>query len=201
MEKQLSLRQYRLIDLSLFALIGALFEFVLVRAATVWFPDQLYSLSGTALVSAIVLMRWGAPAALHMVLGGLVFALAGGARGAGILIYTGGNLAALLLLPAFRGKTPAEVKARKQKIAASGFRTVLFGLGAVLLMQAGRAALSLLFGGALKDVPGYFLSDALSDLFTPLVLALVRKLDGVFEDQKSYLFRKQAEFQEEKRSA
>ena len=59
MGPHLTFKQYRGIDLAIFAAILALTEFLIVRAAKSWFPDQLYTVSVTAAVTAIVLMRWG----------------------------------------------------------------------------------------------------------------------------------------------
>ena len=66
---------YRLIDLSLFALLLLLFENLIVRAARVWYADQLYTVSVVGALTCIVLMRWGPWAGIHAVLGGAVFCM------------------------------------------------------------------------------------------------------------------------------
>ena len=76
MNRSFSFKQYRGIDLTLFALILCVTEMLIVNAARFWFADQLYTVSAVAAVTAIVLMRWGPWAAIHAVLGGLVFCLA-----------------------------------------------------------------------------------------------------------------------------
>ena len=55
MKRQLSLGEYRAIDLALFAVILALFEFLIVRFAIV----SVYAVSLAAVITAIVYMRWG----------------------------------------------------------------------------------------------------------------------------------------------
>ena len=99
MKRQRTLAQYQGVDLTLFAVILGICEYAVTRAAGSWFPGQLYTVSLTATVCAIVLMRWGAWAGLHALLGGAVFWLASGGSGAQLAIYALGNLGCLLLLP------------------------------------------------------------------------------------------------------
>ena len=48
MKRQLTLAQYRSVDLTLFAVILAVCEYVITLAAIRWFPGQLYTVSLTA---------------------------------------------------------------------------------------------------------------------------------------------------------
>ena len=48
-------------------------------------------------------------------------------------------------------------------------------------------------GGPADGVLGFFTTDALSILFTLVILWIARRLDGVYEDQKHYLLRIQKE--------
>ena len=59
MKRQLTLAEYRSLDLTLFAVILAVCEYVITLAAIQWFPGQLYTVSLSAALCAIVLMRWG----------------------------------------------------------------------------------------------------------------------------------------------
>ena len=70
MERRRTVGQYRGIDLFIFALLVVAGEWVVTNAARFWFPDQLYALSVTPLLTAIVMMRWGPWAAIHAALGG-----------------------------------------------------------------------------------------------------------------------------------
>ena len=191
MKRQLTLAQYRSVDLTLFAVILAVCEYVITLAAIRWFPGQLYTVSLTATVCAIVLMRWGAWAGLHALLGGAVFWLASGGSGAQLAIYALGNLACLLVLPLLRGGGKAKIKADK-------LYTALFALAVVLCMQLGRAAVALVLGTEPGKCVGFFTTDTLSDLFTVVVVSLAGRLDGIFEDQKTYLRRLQAQQKKEK---
>ncbi len=182
MKRQLSFRQYRSIDLALFALILLVSETLIVRAANVWFADQLYTVSVVAAVTSIVMMRWGPWAVIHALLGGVVFTLAsrGGARH--LLIYTAGNLLSLLSLLPLRALGG-------ERVRADGFLSIGFGLMVLVLMQLGRALAALALGTAFSSCLGFFTTDSLSALFTGLVIWVARRLDGIFEDQKHYLLR------------
>ena len=182
MGHQLSFKQYRAIDLALFAVILWISETLIVTAATRWFADQLYTVSVVGALVAIVLMRWGPWAAIHAVLGGLVFSLASHGSARQILIYCVGDLFSLaMLLP--RRWLGAE------KIRTDGMLSVGFGLLTLLLMQLGRALTALALGTAFRDCLGFFTTDALSILFTGVIVWVARRLDGIFEDQKHYLLR------------
>lgn len=191
MKRQRTLAQYQGVDLTLFAVILGICEYAVTRAAGSWFPGQLYTVSLTATVCAIVLMRWGAWAGLHALLGGAVFWLASGGSGAQLAIYALGNLACLLVLPLLRGGGKAKIKADK-------LYTALFALAVVLCMQLGRAAVALVLGTEPGKCVGFFTTDTLSDLFTVVVVSLAGRLDGIFEDQKTYLRRLQAQQKKEK---
>ena len=85
-----------------------------------------------------------------------------------------------------------------EKIRGDAFLTVVFGLIAALLMQLGRAAVSLLFGAAPVEAAGFLTTDVITLLFTAVIVWIARHLDGVFEDQKHYLTRVSEEREREK---
>ena len=182
----ISFRQYRVIDLVIMLAIVSFAEFIIITAAKSWFPDELYILSPTVTIVCIVMMRWGGFAAIHAAAGGLVMCMASGAAAEQYIIYCVGNCFALaaLLWFAFLGK---------EKIRTSIPLTALFTVTAFCAQQIGRWLVGLLFGGTVQDITGFFTSDSLSLIFAVLVVQLARRLDGVFEDQKTYLFRIQAE--------
>ncbi|MBE7003339.1 MAG: hypothetical protein E7425_03515 [Ruminococcaceae bacterium] len=182
MDRQITLQRYRAMDLSAFALMLSISEAVIVTAATRWFPDQLYTVSVTAAVVSIVLMRWGAAAAIHAVLGGAVFCAAAHAEPGQYLIYCAGNLFSLASLLWLR-------LLGKERIRNDGFLSVTFALCTLLFMQLGRAAAALVLGAAASACLGFVTTDLLSGLFTALIVWIARRLDGIFEDQKHYLLR------------
>lgn len=191
MKGQMTVGQYRAVDLSLFALMLIVFETVIVSAATRWFPSEPYSVSLAAAITAIVMMRWGTWAALHAVLGGIVFCMASHASGEQFIIYCAGNLLGLGAM--------AWIKAfGAQSLREDSFKSLLYAFTVLLLMQLGRAAVSLLFGAKPEVAAGFITTDVVSYLFTLLIVWIVRRLDGVFEDQIHYLHRMNKEREEEK---
>ncbi|MCM1298970.1 MAG: hypothetical protein NC203_03505 [Firmicutes bacterium] len=182
----LTFKQYRAIDLTILSVVLAVCEFLTAKAATAWFPGQLYALSPTVTVVCIVMMRWNGYAAIHAALGGLIFCLTSGANEKQILIYCVGNcfgLAALTLFKVFG----------KKKIKDKFGFTVLFTLAAFVGTQLGRWLVGLLLGGSPDTIIVFLTTDSLSLLFAIVVVLISRKADGLFEDQKEYLVRMQAE--------
>ena len=191
MKRQLTLAEYRSLDLTLFVVILAVCEYVITLAAIRWFPGQLYTVSLSAALCAIVLMRWGPWVGLHALLGGTAFWLASGGTPRQLAVYALGNLFCLLVLPLLRGNG-------KEKIRTDKLFTILFALAVVLSMQLGRAAVALALGTSIETCVGFFTTDSLSDVFTIVVVSLARRLDGIFEDQKRYLRRLQEQQKKEK---
>lgn len=185
MQRQRTWKQYRLIDLMLFAVLTAVFEFLIVSAANGWFSDQLFVVSPSAAIVAIVYMRWGAWGAIHAVEAGFVFSLFSGGTPAQMVIYCAGNLLSLLAV------IPLEALG-KERVRGGGLALV-FPLLVLLLMQAGRALVAILLGAAPAATLDFFTTDSLSYLFTLVVVWIAKRLDGVYEDQKHYLLRIQAQ--------
>ena len=206
MNHRLTFRQYRQMDLTVFGAMLAVAEALIVLAATRWFPAEAYTVSIVAAVTSIVLMRWGPWAAIHAVLGGLVYCFVSGGQPGQYLIYCAGNLFALLSLLWFR-------ILGKERIREDSFLTVMFALTTQLLMQLGRAAVAFALlraspgsapagtqsiAGALSFCIGFITTDALSGFFTAVILWIARRQDGLFEDQKHYLLRIQEAEKEER---
>jgi hypothetical protein len=189
--RHMSLKQYKRLDLFLFAVMLVISESVIVNAAIRWYPDQLYTVSVSAAVTAIVMMRWGPWAAIHAVLGGIVYCLAAKGTPRQFLIYGAGNLFGLLSLLLIR-------IFGKDRIRENVLLALLFALCTQLFMQIGRACVSALSGAAFEAGIHFITTDALSGLFTMVIVWIASRLDGVFEDQISYLLRVQKEAEEEK---
>ena len=182
MKRQLSFEQYRAIDLAMFAVLLCFTETMIVKAATWWFAEQLYTVSVVGAITAIVLMRWGPWAGIHAVLGGAVYCLASHGSAQQLIIYCVGNLFALLALLPLR-------LLGGERIRLDPLMSIGFGLLTLLLMQLGRALVALAFGTAFQTCLGFFTTDALSLLFTGLIIWVARRLDGIFENQRHYLLR------------
>jgi len=192
MNRQLTFSQYRSVDLAILAVVLMVTQVLTVQAATIWFRDQLYIVSPVASVVTLALMRWGPWAAIHAVLGGIVFAVASGGQAQHIAIYSLGNLLSLAVLVYLRGK-------RKEKIRQSAFLSVMTAFMVQMLMLLGRAAVAAALGHPFGACLGFITTDFLSVLLTMVVVWIARKADGLFEDQKHYLLRVQRERENERR--
>ncbi len=182
MKREITLRQYRTIDLVLTLLIMLASQAVIYFAATKWYLDQLYIVSPVAAVTAIILMRWGPYAALHAFAGGAAHCLLFGGGWTQLLIYSAGNLLSLFALFLIK-------KQGKKNVRSSANQTVLLGVLVQALMLLGRAGIALLLGFEAPVCLTFITTDALSILFTGLIVWIARRVDGLFEDQKHYLLR------------
>lgn len=182
----ISFKQYRAIDLCIWTVILLVFESVTATAAARWFPEELYTLSQTTAVLCIVMMRWGGYAAIHAVAGGLAFCLASGGSAEQFVVYCVGNCFALIALALFKA-------VGKEKVRGKVHFTIIFTAVAFCGMQLGRWLVSLVFGAPFDSLIMFFATDSLTLLYSVVVVLVSRRVDGLFEDQKSYLIRTEAE--------
>ncbi|MBE5800283.1 MAG: hypothetical protein E7321_10100 [Clostridiales bacterium] len=186
MRRQMTFAQYRAMDVLMFTALLCVCEALIVLGATVWFPDQLYTLSLTAAVTAIVLVRWGGLAVVPALCGGLVFCFFSGAAPKQYLIYCLGNCLSLALLPFVRGKG-------WKRLHENVLFAMLHGMMTALLMQLGRFMIAALMGAAPAVCLGFITTDVLSTFFSVLLVLICRRLDGMLEEQRHYLIRIQEE--------
>lgn len=186
-QKNLSFKQYKAMDLIVFAVIFMVLEGVLVTLSNKLINVN-FAVSLLYTVAALVIMRWGAVAAIHLALGGIVFCLASHGD---ILQYVGfsvGNCFALLslLYTHFLGK-----KKVRDSFTLSGIFVIII----YLTVCIGRSVLlSILKGVNLWQLfIATLSSDLLSLVITLIIVLISRKQDGLFEDQKGYLLRTQKE--------
>lgn len=191
-ENQLTLQQYRNIDLTILAAVMAVSQLLIVKASTAWFSDQLYVVSPVAAVTALVMMRWGLWAGVHAFLGGILFTAFSGGTWQHYLIYGFGSLLSLAAFPLLKAMG-------KEKIRKDLILSLVFAFAVQLLMQLGRAGLAKLLGHTWTEALGFITTDILSVLFTMVIIGIVRRIDGLFEDQKTYLLRIQKERNQEGR--
>lgn len=186
MKHAISFKQYRGMDVFFFTSLLCICEALIILAATRWFPVQPYALSLTPAIVAIVLMRWGVFAAFPAAAGGLVFCLLSGAGAQHYAIYLIGNLSSLVMLFFIR-------RIGWEKIKGNVLLCMLYGLLTALVMQVSRALIALLLGANVMGALGFITTDILSTLFAVLLCWMMRRLDGMLEDQIHYLHRIQKE--------
>lgn len=182
MMNQISFTQYRGLDLTIWAVITIVFEGITTVATDKWFYAQPIAMSVTLMLTCILMMRWGAYAGIHALLGGFVFCLLSGATVQQYLIYMIGNMFALIALVMF-------ARYKKEEVRNNPFRLTVFILIAYVGMAIGRWGVSLFFGGDVNALLVYLTTDIISLLFAVVILNLLRKTDGMLEDQKAYLLR------------
>ncbi len=174
--------QYRAIDLSLFAIILIVFETLLVRASTVWFPNELWTVSLTAAVTGIVMVRWGPWCAIHALIGGIVTVLVSRGTAQHFLIYGIGNLAVMAVWP-------LERRWGWKKLKDQVLINFAFSFLVLLAMHAGRTLMALALGMLKDDFLIFITTDSVSYIFTLTILWIASRLDGILEDQAHYLDR------------
>ena len=182
MQGKRTLTQYRAIDCSLFALMLMVFETVILRAATVWFPKEAWTVSVVPAITAMVMVRLGPWCLIHAALGGIVTVLALKGSGIQFLIYSIGNLAVLAVWP-------LQKKRGWEALHGNVLMNILFAILTVLAMQAGRALAALATGTRPEGVLLYFTADSITYIFTMVILWITSRLDGILEDQAHYLER------------
>ncbi len=186
----LSLKQYRNIDLAILLAMLIAAEVVINIAARVWFPAEAYVLSPMTAIVCIVMMRWGPFAAVHAVGGGLALCIVSGAAPQQYIVYCVGNCFALIALFLFKIWD-------KEKIRKNIPLSVLFTVVAFCGVQIGRWLVGMIFGGGLTDIVRLVTTDLLSLVFAVITVLIARKIDGLFEDQVAYLLRTQAQRRKE----
>lgn len=193
MEKENTLNRYKAIDITIWVLLLVVFETVIAKAGSSWFKEQPYTLSLVPALTLIMYMRWSLYGLPYSALGGLVLSLAYGATGKTVLVYALGNLFSVVAYAVIE-------KVGKEKVTNSALLSALSAVLMAVVMQAGRATVSLLVGSGTGSFVSFFLTDALSGFFALIIILIVRKREGVFEDQIFYLKRLNSEEKEEKRN-
>lgn len=192
MQRQITFRQYRAMDLFLFSALLCISEVLITWGANRWFQTADFILSLSCAVMAIVMVRWGAWAAIPVAAGSIAFCIAqavtqpGGIRWEQVLIYVVGSQAGLVMLLFLK-------KWNWEKMKHNVLLAVLYGLLTALTMQTGRGLVALVLGEGWQYVAGFILMDVLSTLFAALLTGIASRLDGLMEEQKHYLRRIQRE--------
>ncbi len=191
MNNNISFGQYRGIDLTILTILTVGAEAIIALAASRWFTSELYSLSPMVALVCVVMMRWDAWAAIPAMLSGFAFCAVMGQSWEHFLVYCAGNCGALAAMVWFKAMGKEAVR-KKFEV------TILYTITAFAGVIIGRWAVSLLLGYELNSIVGFFFADSLSLLFAVVVTLIARRIDGLFEDQRSYLIRTEEERQKQR---
>lgn len=189
----ISLRQYRFTDLFLFAVILIVFELILHFAFIAFNGD--FTFSPMVPIVLIVMMRWGWQSVFFALGDGLLYCLLNLNNAAFqpfyFAVYIIGNAFIMLLLLAtkFVGK---------EKIRGKWYFSALFLLAGWVLTGLGRTAVAACFGKGLDWLLA-MAWDFISLAVGLVIILIMRRLDGMFEDQKHYLIRLDDEREERRR--
>ena len=200
--RQISVKQYRFTDLFLFAVILAVAELAAYFAVK-WMPHEaVYTVSFMVPVVLLVIARWGWQGVFYAVASGLLVCLLGsknitGVQWASYLI--GNSFIAIMLIPRYL--------IGMDKIASKWWATALFATGGWLCVYLGRSIVWAI-GYAISPIAdatafsgfvAFAAYDALSFVMAVVVMLIMRKLEGMMEDQKTFLQRKHVERQDKVR--
>ena len=191
MKRQLTVQEYRRNDLVLLCLITAVFELILTKVmSSARFAEEPYIVSLAPAMTAITYMRWGWYGGLLAAFSGFLTCAFTGAVLNNYFVYILGNLFSLVAVPLLKKLGPERV--RTTDWMAMGLPVLV-----LLLMQTGRAAVALALGADPATCVGFYLTATVNDLFTLLIIWIVRRLDGVYEEQLHYLVRVHEEMERE----
>ena len=192
MRRQISFAQYRAIDLAMLTFLMIFAEAGINIARSTVYSGQLMKASPVGAIVALVMMRWGPWAAIPALVGGLVYAAFNATMDQTYIIYGAGNLLVLVVLLYFKVFP-------KEKVRGSVLNSIVYAVLVQLAMLLGRALVALALGLPAAVCASFITADALSVLLTVVAVWIVRRIEGLFEDQKSYLLRIQQERQVEGR--
>ena len=183
----ISIKQYRFTDLFLFAVILVVFDIIAHFAAQAFAGAAMFTFTLTVPIVLLVMMRWGWPSVFYAVLDGIMLSLLNNIGSwQSYLSFSIGNCFMMLLLLAtkFIGK---------EKIRSKWYFSVLFVVAGWVLMNLGITIV--------QSIVGYnFLSQfivnfgmgangLLSLAMAIVIIVVMRRLNGMFEDQKHFLLR------------
>lgn len=179
MKKNISLQTYRMIDLLMLTGLLVIFELIASQALT-WFNENYY-ISLFFTMSLIVLMRWNAWSIVTIFIGTVVYCWQNQGDFQNYVIYIVGNLFIVFNLLWFR-------KGKHQ--FKKSYIVLFYVLSGYFLVEIGRSLVALFFDAPFFPTFIAFLgTDLLNLLLALLSVFIVRKQDGVFEDQITYLKR------------
>lgn len=194
----ISFKQYKFTDLFLFAVILFIFDLIAHFAPIAMEGAAYFIYTLTVPIVLLVMIRWGWPCVFFAVGDGIIQSLL---NNTGVwqsyVSYSVGNCFMLLLLPAVK-------LIGKQRVTQTWYGSVLFMfcgwalqiLGVSVTMWLTTVSTGGNFTGYLLSNMGFGLTGFMSLAAGIVIILIVRRLDGICEDQKHYLLRLDAERRE-----
>lgn len=191
----ISFRQYKYTDLFFFALVLGLSELLVFCAFELWFkntPDKFF-INFMLAISLTVIMRWGWIGVFYAVADGVIQCAIQGGSWQAYLSYIIGTacVVVVLILTKFVGK---------EKLRSKWYLTLAYIAVGWVFINLGITCMSAILGEnfvyALVTSFGFGVYGFLPFIAAVAVIMVLRRLDGMFEDQKHYLIRKDEERKE-----
>ena len=191
----ISIRQYKYTDLLFFALVLGISELLVFCAFNLWFKNTVekFYINFMLAIALTVIMRWGWVGGIYAVIDGVVQCAIQGGSWQAYLSYIIGNacILSVLLLTKFMGK---------EKIRSKWYFSLVYILVGWVSVNLGISCMGAIFGksflSALGTSFGFGVYGALPLAAAIVVIMILRRLNGMFEDQKHYLIRQDRERKE-----
>lgn len=195
----ISLKQYRATDLVIFAVILIIFDLLAHFAPMLFTSEVIFSFCLTVPITLLVMIRWGWCSVFFAIGDGLLLTVINNPSvWQSYLCYGVGNasLMLLLLFVKFVGK---------KRIASTWYFTSLFVVCGWIVQNLSITVMNVICGYSfvsyLGSNFGFGITGVLSLVMGLVIVLVLRRLDGMFEDQIEYLKRLKGEREERQRLA
>lgn len=189
----MSFKQYCSIDILILFILYGICEYGIIKIGSAMI-DQPYIISLMLPILLIVLMRWDVYAIYQAIGSAIFFVLIQHGDMKQIFVYLLGNLGVWMIAVPMK-------KFGKERITSSVFNCMVYVLVGAILMEVFRyVGMLIMYQSGIGALIRLLALDALSIVFSIVVILIVRNIDGLFMDQKTYLLNLQKEKEEENSS-
>lgn len=189
----MSFKQYRSIDILILFILYGICEFGIIKIGSSMI-DQPYIISLMLPILLIVIMRWDVYSIYQAIGSAIFFVLIQHGDIKQTIVYLLGNIGVWMIAVPLR-------KFGKERITSNVFNCMVYVLVGAILMEVFRyIGMLIMYQSGIGALVRLFATDALSIVFGIMVILVVRNLDGVFMDQKTYLLNLQKEKEEDNSS-
>lgn len=183
----ISIKQYRLTDLFIFAVILLFFDLIMFYAPQLFPGGAIYSFCLTVPITLLIMIRWGWQSVFFAVGDGVVLNLLNNTSiWQSYISYALGNALMMLLLIAIKF-------IGKDKIMGKWYTSVCFVAVGWALANFGVTCIQAMLGYDFGEVAaanfGFGVNGVLALAMGIVIVLVLRRLDGMMEDQKKYLKR------------
>lgn len=195
----ISVKQYRTTDLFIFAVIVVIFDLLMHYTPTLFSGEIIFSFCLTVPITLLIMIRWGWCSVFFAIGDALLLTVLNNPSvWQSYLCYGVGNASLMLLLIAAK-------YIGKKKITSTWYFTALFFVCGWVLqnltISVMNAVCGLPFVSYLASNFGFGITGLLSLAMGLVITLVMRKLDGMYEDQIEYLKRLKGEREEKQRLA